>query len=43
MVKRADGIRQWVYLGQPLYLFAGDARPGDLDGDGVNGSWHVVR
>jgi predicted lipoprotein with Yx(FWY)xxD motif len=39
---RADGKRQWVYQGRPLYLFAGDAKPGDHDGDGVNGSWHVV-
>lgn len=39
---RADGKRQWVYRGRPLYLFVGDAKPGDHDGDGVNGSWHVV-
>ena len=39
---RADGSSQWVYRGRPLYLFAGDSKPGDRDGDGVNGSWHVV-
>ena len=39
---RTDGARQWVYRGRPLYLFAGDARPGDHEGDGVNGVWHVV-
>jgi predicted lipoprotein with Yx(FWY)xxD motif len=39
---RVDGVRQWVYRGRPLYLFAGDEKPGDRDGDGVNGSWHVV-
>ena len=39
---RADGTPQWVYRGRPLYLFAGDGKPGDRDGDGVNGSWHVV-
>lgn len=43
LATRADGKRQWVFRGRPLYLFAGDARPGDSDGDGVNGSWHVVR
>lgn len=40
---RSDGGHQWVYQGHPLYLFAGDGRPGDSDGDGVNGTWHVVR
>lgn len=39
---RSDGKRQWTYRGRPLYLFAGDAKPGDRDGDGVNGAWHVV-
>ena len=39
---RTDGTEQWVYHGHPLYLFAGDGKPGDRDGDGVNGSWHVV-
>lgn len=42
LTTRADGQRQWVYQRRPLYLFAGDAKPGDRDGDGVNGSWHVV-
>ena len=42
LVTRADGTRQWAYKRRPLYLFAGDARPGDRDGDGVNGSWHVA-
>ena len=42
VIVRGDGTPQWVYRGHPLYLFAGDARPGDKDGDGVNGHWHVV-
>ena len=40
---RGDGGFQWVYQGHPLYLFVGDNKPGDSDGHGVNGSWHVVR
>lgn len=43
LTTRADGSRQWVYRGHPLYLFVGDEKPGGHDGDGVNGSWHVVR
>ena len=42
VLARADGTPQWVYRGHPLYLFAGDAKAGDKDGDGVNGQWHVV-
>ncbi|RCS30612.1 hypothetical protein DEO45_06465 [Rhodanobacter denitrificans] len=42
LATRADGSRQWVYRGSPLYLFAGDDKPGDRAGDGVNGNWHVV-
>lgn len=40
--ERADGTRQWVYRGRPLYLFMGDEKVGDHDGDGVNGSWHEL-
>ena len=42
LATRSDGRRQWLYQKHPLYLFAGDDKPGDRDGDGVNGSWHVV-
>lgn len=42
LITRADGTRQWAYQRQPLYAFAGDAKPGDRDGDGVDGSWHVA-
>lgn len=40
--QRADGTRQWVCRGRPLYLFVGDEKPGDHDGNGVNGSWHEL-
>lgn len=42
LTTRPDGRRQWVYQRRPLYLFAGDAHPGDRDGDGVNGVWRVI-
>ena len=40
--QRADGRAQWAYEGQPLYYWQGDSRPGQANGDGVGGVWHVV-
>ena len=34
---RADGTTQVAYDGLPLYDWQGDAKPGDVTGDGVNG------
>jgi predicted lipoprotein with Yx(FWY)xxD motif len=33
---RADGATQVTYGGLPLYYWQGDAKPGDVTGDGVN-------
>lgn len=30
---RADGTRQWVYQGYPLYTYGGDHKPGDMNGN----------
>jgi predicted lipoprotein with Yx(FWY)xxD motif len=38
-----DQRQQWAWQGKPLYYFAGDSRPGERNGDGSNGVWHVVR
>ena len=38
----ANGAKQWTVGGKPLYYFAGDAKPGDRNGDGSGGVWHVV-
>jgi predicted lipoprotein with Yx(FWY)xxD motif len=43
IVVRDDGVQQWAFQGKPLYFFAGDARPGDVNGDKQGGVWHVVR
>lgn len=42
MIKRSDGSMQWTYDGKPLYTFAGDRAPGDANGNGIGGVWHVV-
>ena len=43
VVTRADGGQQWAFKGMPLYFFAGDAKPGDINGDNQGGVWHAVR
>lgn len=42
LVTREDGARQWAYKGRPLYLYAGDAKPGEAKGEGMGGVWHSV-
>lgn len=42
VVTRDDGTRQAAYKGKPLYLFAGDRKPGDVNGDNVQNVWHAV-
>jgi predicted lipoprotein with Yx(FWY)xxD motif len=42
---RSGGEQQVVYNGHPLYLFAGDQKAGDTNGQGVNafgGSWYAL-
>jgi len=38
-----DAVQQWTWNGRPLYYFTGDTKPGDRNGDGRNGVWHVVQ
>jgi predicted lipoprotein with Yx(FWY)xxD motif len=42
-VERADGSQQVTYAGRPVYHFAGDADPGDVQGHGVGDKWWLVR
>ncbi|NSX53417.1 COG4315 family predicted lipoprotein [Parasulfitobacter algicola] len=42
-IKRRDGTFQWAQDGMPLYFWVGDSKPGDTNGDGVGGVWHVAR
>jgi predicted lipoprotein with Yx(FWY)xxD motif len=42
---RSDGAPQVTYNGHPLYLFAGDKKPGDTNGEGLNafgGGWFAL-
>jgi predicted lipoprotein with Yx(FWY)xxD motif len=41
--ERPDGGLQAEYAGWPLYRFAGDAAPGDVEGHGSGGVWLAVR
>jgi predicted lipoprotein with Yx(FWY)xxD motif len=43
LVARKGGGMQWALEGKPLYYFAGDAKPGDVSGDGSGGVWHVIK
>jgi predicted lipoprotein with Yx(FWY)xxD motif len=39
---QANGDAQVTYDGRLLYYFAGDAKPGDVNGQGVGNVWFVV-
>jgi predicted lipoprotein with Yx(FWY)xxD motif len=39
---QANGRSQVTYGGRPLYHFAGDARPGDTNGQGVGDVWFAL-
>lgn len=41
-ITREDGSQQVTYNGWPLYHFAGDENPGDVNGQGSGGVWFVV-
>ena len=45
-IKRADGSMQATYDGHPLYLFAGDSKPGQVNGNAVDGFgalWYAIK
>lgn len=44
-IKRSDGKPQVTYNGHPLYLYQGDTKAGDINGQGINafgGGWFAV-
>ena len=43
--KRSDGKTEVTYSGHPLYYYAGDKKPGDVTGQGLNAFgalWYVL-
>jgi len=43
VVTWSDGTVQVTLNGQPLYLYAGDFKSGDTNGDGIDGIWAAAR
>ncbi len=43
VITRSDGSKQFAWKGMPLYYYIQDKKPGDINGDGVGGVWHIVR
>ncbi|MFF4749389.1 COG4315 family predicted lipoprotein [Streptomyces sp. NPDC002514] len=41
-IRRQDGQVQITVGGQPVYRFSGDGKPGDLNGQGLDGKWFAV-
>ncbi|MBM3512555.1 MAG: hypothetical protein FJX59_02435 [Alphaproteobacteria bacterium] len=41
-IVRADGTKQWAFRGRPLYHYRGDAQPGQVNGEGLDGKWHAL-
>lgn len=41
-VKRTDGSLQLTLGGRPVYRFAKDTKPGDVEGHGVGGKWNAL-
>lgn len=42
-ITRDDNSLQWAYKGRPLYYYQGDATEGEINGEGLGGSWYVAR
>ncbi|HWE29657.1 MAG TPA: hypothetical protein VHB97_16725 [Polyangia bacterium] len=41
-IVRTDGAKQTTYKGWPLYYFASDSAAGEVNGQGVSGTWFVA-
>ena len=43
MITRTDGTKQVTIKGYPIYIYSGDHSPGQVNGNGMGGAWHVVK
>ncbi len=43
VISRKDGAKQFAWKGRPLYYYVQDKKPGEINGDGVGGVWHIVK
>jgi predicted lipoprotein with Yx(FWY)xxD motif len=41
-ITRTDGVKQTSFMGRSLYTYSGDAKPGDVNGQGFNKLWYVA-
>ena len=40
--RRSDNTMQWGYKDRPVYTYRGDKQPGQTNGSGAGGVWHVL-
>ena len=43
VITRADGTKQVTINGYPIYIYSGDQAPGQANGNGAGGAWHVIK
>jgi len=43
VITRPNGVKQVTLDGHPLYRYTGDKAPGQAAGNGIEGSWHVIK
>ena len=43
LAARTDGAQQISYKNRPLYRYVGDGAPGDINGEGLGGIWHLAK
>jgi predicted lipoprotein with Yx(FWY)xxD motif len=42
VTQATDGTYMYTWKGMPLYYYVADQAPGDINGDGVGGIWHII-